>query len=229
MNAEVIESPATMQSSTGTSGGGSLLTKSLGIIWIAGALYFPGTVSGGVPSELMLEPSVQTNAGFRVVDGHPASSDVMELRRLSGLTWDQLARLFGVARRTVHFWASGKTLNSGNLEKLQRVLTAIRQIDKGSARANLTALFSSRSDGVLVFDLLLDGRYAEAIASQGDGQGRAHTALSPLSSEARSLRAPIRPENLVGALHDSAHRDIGKPKVARSTRTRKLSRGGEDR
>lgn len=33
--------------------------------------------------------------------------------------------------------------------------------------------------------------------------------LGPLSPEAQAARAPLRPEELVGALHDRVHRDPG--------------------
>ena len=41
-----------------------------------------------------------------------------ELRRLSGLTWEQLAKLFNVSRRSLHFWASGQPLSRFNEEVL---------------------------------------------------------------------------------------------------------------
>src|SRR5262245_15054918 len=48
----------------------------------------------------------QTNSGFKVAPDVSTGSAVMEIRRLSGLTWEQLSALMGVARRSLHFWAS---------------------------------------------------------------------------------------------------------------------------
>ena len=52
----------------------------------------------------------QTTAGAVVPSAQPAGAAIGELRRLSGLTWDQLARIFSVSRRSLHFWASGKPM-----------------------------------------------------------------------------------------------------------------------
>ena len=52
----------------------------------------------------------QTSAGVSVSSIAPSGAAIGELRRLSGLTWDQLARLFNLSRRSLHFWASGKPM-----------------------------------------------------------------------------------------------------------------------
>jgi len=52
---------------------------------------------------------------------HPEPAAAARVRRLkedSGLTWDQLRRLFGVSRRTVHMWAGGGRINARNEERL---------------------------------------------------------------------------------------------------------------
>ncbi|MYE02765.1 MAG: helix-turn-helix transcriptional regulator [Alphaproteobacteria bacterium] len=41
------------------------------------------------------------------MSGGNAAHALFEIRRLSGLTWQELADLFGVSRRTVHNWANG--------------------------------------------------------------------------------------------------------------------------
>jgi DNA-binding transcriptional regulator YiaG len=180
-----------------------------------------------VESHVVLDPIVHTSGDLAAIDDEQSSSaDIMELRRLSGLTWDQLGRLFQVARRTVHFWASGKALNAVNQEKLYRILETVREIDKGGAAANLATLFSSPRAGVTHFDLLRDGRYAEVIASIGEGEGYRIPTLRPISSDARMLRAPsVRPEDLADALQDTIHRNVGRSRVARVARTKRTNRG----
>ena len=56
---------------------------------------------------LQLPVAYRTTAGGLISVAVPAGTAIGELRRLSGLTWDQLARLFNVSRRSLHFWASG--------------------------------------------------------------------------------------------------------------------------
>lgn len=161
----------------------------------------------------------QTTAGTTVDSARSVGTALGELRRLSGLTWDQLSRVFGVSRRSLHFWASGKAMAATNEEHLQRLLVVARRIDRGSSSANRAALFAAREDGSIPFDLLTAGEYERVIALLGAGEvGRA--APPKLSTQAQTARAPSAPDELVGALQDRVHREGGKTRVARSVRAR---------
>jgi len=148
------------------------------------------------------------------------SSAIMELRRLSGLTWEQLATLFNVARRSLHFWASGKPVNAPNEEHLCRVLAVVRKADRGCAAKNRTMLLEDR-DGVVPFDLLARGEYETFIELVGTGPGRRELNLAPLSPEEQAARKPPPPEELVGALQDRVHVWKGKVRAAKAIRRRK--------
>ena len=126
----------------------------------------------------------------------------MEVRRRSGLTWEQLGELFDVSRRSVHHWANGKPLAAGRERTLRRMLATVRYLDRGSqadTRALLLAIDPSR--GASAFDLLKDGRFDEAM-------GRAEAIRRPqrqhvlLSRAAREARRPPAPALLVGAAQD---------------------------
>lgn len=161
----------------------------------------------------------QTTAGTTVDSTRSAGAALGELRRLSGLTWDQLSRVFGVSRRSLHFWASGKAMAATNEEHLQRLLVVVRRIDRGSASANRAALFGAREDGSIPFDLLTAGEYERVVSLLGTGEiGRA--APPKLSAQTQAARAPSAPGELVGALQDRVHREGGRTRVAKSVRTR---------
>ena len=149
---------------------------------------------------------------------------IAELRRLSGLTWEQLARLFGVARRSLHFWASGKPLNASNEERLRRLIAVLRQADRGNAQENRAMLFGDH-DGTVPFDLLAEGQYEAFLALVGKGPGRRRPELPPLSRATLEARKPPPPEELVEALHESVHRDVGRGRAARTVRGRRRGRG----
>lgn len=134
---------------------------------------------------------------------------ISELRLLAGLTWEQLARVFGVARRSLHFWASGQPINAPNEEHLRRLLAVVRQADRGSAQGNREMLLHDR-DGVIPLDLLTERRYDEFIQWVGKGPGRKTIKLKPLSHEAREARKPLPPEQLVDALQDRVHIEPGR-------------------
>jgi DNA-binding transcriptional regulator YiaG len=160
----------------------------------------------------------QTTAGALVPSAQPAGAAIGALRRLTGLTWDQLARMFSVSRRSLHFWASGKPMAPSNEERLQRVLAVLRKIDRGAASANRTALLGVHEDGTIPFDLLVNGDYERALSLLGPGDGRG---VSPpkLSEEARAARTPRPPEELVGALQDRIHPTSGRLLAAKPIAT----------
>jgi DNA-binding transcriptional regulator YiaG len=150
-------------------------------------------------------PVEHTTAGAAVVVAEPAGAAIGELRRLSGFTWDQLARIFNVSRRSLHFWASGKPMAPSNEEHLQRLLSVVRKIDRGSASANRAALLGVREDGSLPFDLLAAGDYERVLSQLGQGKARRAAPPKLSEEEARAARAPRPPEELVGALQDRIH------------------------
>lgn len=140
-----------------------------------------------------------------------------ELRRFSGLTWAQLGELLGVARRSVHFWASGKPMNADNERRLMGALDVIRRADRGDARATRTALLEVRG-GMSAFGLLAEERFAEAAAFLGPGHQRRRVVLAPLDDKAHAARRPPPPASLVDARHEKIHRDPGPARAARTSR-----------
>jgi hypothetical protein len=98
---------------------------------------------------------------------------------------------------------------ASNEEHLQRLLAAIRKIDRGSASANRAALLSVRADGKLPIDMLTRREY-EHVASLPGTSNHKRRAPQKLSGAAQSARAPRLPEELVGALQERIHPTSGK-------------------
>lgn len=79
-------------------------------------LTFPDTedqgtvISANYPTEKSLE----------------ASDLVRFIHDESGLTWDQIARVLGVSRRSIHLWASGSKINARNTEMLVDLSDVVR-------------------------------------------------------------------------------------------------------
>ncbi len=162
----------------------------------------------------------QTTAGISLLSEEYSGSAIGELRRLSGLTWDQIARLFNVSRRSLHFWASGKAMTSANEEHLHRLLAVIRKVDRGSGAANRAVLLVALDDGTIPFDLLADGQY-ERVASLLYRTGGLPRLMPPrLSDETKAARAPLSTEELATAFQDRVHRETGVAHAAKSVKVR---------
>jgi transcriptional regulator with XRE-family HTH domain len=144
---------------------------------------------------------------------------INELRKTSGLTWKQVAKLFNVSRRSIHFWASGQPLASDNEEKLNRLLGVIRYIDRGSASLNRKLLLKPNADGELPLDQLISGEYDKVRENLGRGNPPKRPQLRPLSEEESELRRPLPPEILIDALQDSIHHDVGRSRPAKTLRS----------
>lgn len=197
------------------------------IILVSGALAVSGTSSAEatrVWEASHIQERETTASGLSWHRDSDATNNVettrqaiSDLRQISGLTWEQLGELFGVSRRSVHFWTSGKPLNAQNEQRLMQILGVIRFADRGDARATRAALFEVR-DGTTAFALLREGLLEEARAILGAGPGRLKPALTELSAAAKAAREPLPPEELVDARHDRVHRETGQSRAARTVR-----------
>lgn len=147
-----------------------------------------------------------------------------ELRKLSGLTWEQLARLFNVSRRSLHFWASGQPMSRFNEESLHRLLSTLRYINRGSANTSRQILLSPCKNGQIPFDLLVAGRYEDVKNLLGYGNAPEQVQLAPIDDNERVLRKPQKPNELIDALHEPVHKDISRSRSVRSTKIRKRDR-----
>jgi len=217
--------PLEISALNATSAGGAMLPRQIRAPFIAGLLLVGfGTSTTTAPNlEIIPRTIQQTATGASALKAKPVANAVSELRRLSGLTWDQLGRLFNVTRRAVHFWASGGRMSPTNEERLQRILGLMRTVDRGSANENRALLLSILDDGSLPFDRLAAGDYARVLELLGPSEVR-RTSPLPQSPEMLAARAPLSPEALVGALPDRIHRDRGKIRVAKSVRVGSVDR-----
>lgn len=147
----------------------------------------------------MMAPTLEEAQGGTEASG----GKIAEARRLSGLTWEQLADAMGVTRRTLHLWANGRPIGAANEERLARLLGALRVVDRGTARANRLAIMSPLDrDGRLPFDLLSQEKFSDFVSVLGRGRTRPDGPSLALSSSAREARMPPRPIELLAALQD---------------------------
>jgi hypothetical protein len=135
---------------------------------------------------------------------------ILEVRRLSGLTWQELADMLGVHRRTLHLWTNSRPINAANEHRLQHLLGVMRRLDRGEASRNRSLLLAPRAGGVSIFDLLSEGRFGDAVATAGVGQERQQRPMTPLAPAAAEARRPVALSQLLGALQDRVHPPDGR-------------------
>lgn len=143
------------------------------------------TTAGGLSVAEVLTPAPSLLAVASTAEA------VCEIRRFTGLTWEQIGALFGRDPRTAQFWASGRPLRPANQERLWRVFAILLRADCGSPAATL-ALLLDTTPGTSLKDLMTQQRWGEA---EGRVAGRTPAprpeAPPALSSEQRRARQPI--------------------------------------
>lgn len=204
------------------------------VVLVTGALTMPATSSFAenrlLPDAVVMDAQATSGGGAMhpqsavgVVQSTEVTRDgVNELRLASGLTWEQVARLFGVSRRSVHFWASGKAMSSEHEEHLHRLLAVIRSLD-GSADALRGALLAV-VDGEPVLETLASRKYAEADealqAARGVGTARPSTTRTPLSATAADARRPLPVDLLAAGEVQASHPIEGRGRAVHTKRSK---------
>lgn len=157
--------------------------------WVAGAALaatMAGTLTLGAVQPAIAVPlesgtispqlrDVQSSvtAQLRYEAPSPSTSTaegVARLRADSGLTWDQLGRLFGVSRRAVHLWAAGKHMNARNIELLSALQRVVARAPGNSAQERRAWLFAADQEDVVPLEqFMLAHRRVDQSATSGTG------------------------------------------------------------
>jgi hypothetical protein len=88
-------------------------------------------------------PPVSTDNG--AISGRSTALRLAQTHEASGLTWEQIARYFGVSRRAVHLWASGGRMTASNEELLIHLVRAVEAVKHLAPHDRRQALLSSGS------------------------------------------------------------------------------------
>ena len=105
------------------------------------------------------------------------SENLFELRRLTGFTWERLADLLNVERRTLNNWVEGSEIQGCNHEHIAKTLSVMRFADRGSAEENAAAL-GKRTMERSPFEAIKARRYLNARLYMGHGIARQGLSLS---------------------------------------------------
>ena len=191
---------------TQTSPGGAMYRSSLASAIAAIVLVAPSLEPATANTYELPSVSVRTASGpdgqIVPVPSESTGEAVLEIRRRSGLTWEQLGHLFDVSRRSVHHWASGKAVTPEHERMIRRMLASIRRLDQGDQTATRARLLAVDEHlGVSVFDLWKQGRFEDAGTQPAGNRPLEHRPV-PLSRAAQHARRPPAPALLLEADQD---------------------------
>ncbi len=130
-----------------------------------------------------------------------ARSLITHLRRMSGLHWGELARVFGVDRRALHYWATGRNPSPENLRRLQWVVQWIERYDSGTAELTREALISAApGEASALGRLVAEMETTDVGPPGGSGSGRRGRRSPTPHPGGQTLRHQVyRPEDLAGS------------------------------
>ena len=82
---------------------------------------------------------------------------IHEVRRLTGLTWDEIADLFQVTRRSAHYWANGGALSTEHALQLAAVQKIIKRVRPRPSKELRLVLLARTASGERLLELLRSG------------------------------------------------------------------------
>lgn len=135
-------------------------------ILVSAFLVFPGTTNISPPAAnaMFVSADLPTGiGGFSASISEPTARNevpataeaIQRLRAQSGLTWDEIARAFGVSRRTVHAWATGSKLNQEHSARLSVLAQAVDRLDAGSSQLTRAAFHAPEPNGLSPYQSLI--------------------------------------------------------------------------
>lgn len=184
-----------------------------------GLLLYWATSMSSNSVEWPFDFSIATNSGlsdslFRV---KPPLVQValQEIKSTTGLTWQQLARVFKVSQRSLHLWMDGEAMDSLHQERLYRVLTIIRRLPFFEAFQNRAFLLSPQTDGTIPLDLLTAGEDDAFVACV------IGTPVRTIAGTSASVdRRPLPPSTLMDAMQDNLHVDLTGRRAVKAAKRR---------
>lgn len=73
---------------------------------------------------------------------------IQDLHDQSGLTWEQLSKILGVSRRSVHLWASGGRMNARHIELATELVSLVRNAPVNNPERVRTWLLAASAGGL---------------------------------------------------------------------------------
>lgn len=155
-----------------------------GLLW---GLPFPGGSTGS--ARVWISHSrVMSAQNQAPVGAHAEPASVLrDIRRISGLTLEELAFALNVSRRTLHNWDAGQPVRSLHLEALHRLADLLRRMDCGNPIRMRNLLHLNRS-GRSALAMIRESQWTAAEALLAPSVSRQPLPAALPEAEARRRR-----------------------------------------
>ncbi len=188
------------------------------------SLFFRQQVlSPSSPDDARISISISNDVSKDIVVGKSPASLVREFKRLSGVTWAEVSKIFNVSPRAPFDWAAGKVVSEKNHKLLGQAVAVLRYIDRGTGEENKRLLLSEAENCKSYIDLLVAGQFDRIKELVGPGAGRISIGET-LTRDAHRFNAPT---DFGQSLETSAESSLlevvplGKPIIRRAKVRRK--------
>jgi hypothetical protein len=94
-----------------------------------------------------------------------------EIKRVTGWSWDRIARILGCTRQAVHGWILGREVNAVNAERIARLRATLAFVSRETSENTRELLDAPTGDGRIVADLLADQEFSKVRELLGAGSG----------------------------------------------------------
>ena len=138
---------------------------------------------------------------------------ILEIRRLSGLTWEQLSELFGVSQRTLTHWTNGKPPSDKHERHIRKASYLMHRLYRGSQQTTRDYLLKN-DDGESLFVLLAEHQYDRIILQVHEVDTYSSLVRRTTQSEDKLNRdTPTRPVHLLDAIQSRPESPVGNVRI----------------
>ena len=177
-----------------------------------------GTVAGYTVYPAPDATSSYLRPQLEALPSETTAEAILEIRRRGGLTWEEIANLFRVSRRSAHNWANGRPTTAQHEHSIRQILSIIRRLDRGSQEQNRNRLLTGVAGRPSLFELLQTDRFHDVVALLGPTPVTQRR-RRPLSQSALAVRRPPAPGQLLEAEQETPRIPASRTRIANAVRT----------
>lgn len=177
----------------------------------------PRAISFTLEGEHVSEPESASRGRSKRTESSETAAQILlaEIRATTGLTFEEIAPLMGVSRRSVQLWRAGEPISARKEVRLRNLVECLRDLAKHDPGKARQMLFDRTVDGLRPYDVLSEGQFDIAFSMLAG-------VAPPTDLRARAVRLNIPPAPpllpRLSAVNDGSPGTGGRADLRRSRR-----------